>query len=77
MDPTQLLNADFSGITEAQKEAVMSLSGQQYQHTWQFSNALSDFSPEWKLRPDTTINKTYNKRLRREMAYLIRTLDTK
>ena len=55
----------------------MSLSGQQYQHTWQFSNALSDFSPEWKLRPDTTINKTYNKRLRREMAYLIRTLDTK
>ncbi len=77
VDPSRLLNADFGDITQAQIEAVMSLSGQQYQHTWQFADALSDFSPEWKLRPDTTINKTYNKRLRREMAYLIRILDTK
>ena len=39
VDPTLLLNTDFSGITPAQKEAVLSLSGKRYQHSWQLSDA--------------------------------------
>jgi hypothetical protein len=72
-----LVDADFSKITVAQKEAILSLSGKRYQHTWQLSEALSDFSPEWKQRPNITLNKTYNKRLRGELAYLIRILQSK
>jgi PiT family inorganic phosphate transporter len=77
VDPEMLVDADFSKITIAQKEAILSLSGKRYQHTWQLSEALSDFSPEWKQRPNITLNKTYNKRLRGELAYLIRILQSK
>ena len=75
IDTTRILNADFGTITPTQIKAVLALSGKQYQHAWQFSEALSELSAEWKLHPDTIINKTYNKRLRREIAYLIRILE--
>ncbi len=63
-------DVDKHWLTPGQLDAVRSLEGQRFEHLWLFKAALAKVSDEWKLRPDTTVNKMTNKELKKKIAYL-------
>lgn len=70
-------DVDTHWLTPGQVTALRSLKGQRYDHFWRFKLALADASPEWKLLPDTTVNKQTNKELKKKLSYLGRLFKVK
>jgi PiT family inorganic phosphate transporter len=63
---------DTLWLTPGQMAALRSLSGQRYEHAWQFHQALADASDEWRKRPSATVNKIWNKERSKKLSYLDR-----
>ncbi len=61
---------DSHWLTSGQMEAVRSLTDRQFNHQWKFNRALAEASAEWKLLPDTTVNKLTNKEMKKKLKYL-------
>ncbi len=57
-------------MTPGQLAALRTLNGQRFNHLWRFNAALANTSEEWKLKPDTTVNKLTNKEMKKKLAYL-------
>jgi PiT family inorganic phosphate transporter len=71
----KLYRYDFSRLSEARRTVLQQLAGQQYQYAWELAEALSALSPNWARRPGTAANRSYNKRLDEDLAYLVRTFE--
>ena len=63
-------DVDTHWLTTEQLEALRSLTGQRFEHAWQFNQALADASPEWRLKPHATVYKQANKELEKKLDYL-------
>jgi len=63
-------DVDKHWLSPGQVEAMRSLTGQRFDHFWRLKAALGNASEEWKLKPDTTVNKQTNKDLKKKLAYL-------
>jgi len=63
---------DTQWFSTEQLTALRSLSGQQFSHAWQFHQALAEASEQWRLRPAATVNKVWNKELKKKLSYLDR-----
>jgi PiT family inorganic phosphate transporter len=65
-------DVDSHWLTSGQMAALRALSGQRYEHVWQFHQALADRSEEWMVRPPATVNMIWNKDLKKKLAFLDR-----
>ncbi len=63
-------DVDVHWLTSGQLEALRSLQGQHFDHLWRLKLALAEASDEWRLKPETTVNKQINKELKKKLAYL-------
>jgi len=61
---------DTHWLTSGQMAALWSLAGQDYEHAWQFRQALEAESEEWRERPRSTVNKIWNKELGKKWSFL-------
>jgi len=61
---------DTHWLTGGQVLALRSLKGLRFDHFWRLKLALANASDEWKLQPDTTVNKLTNKELKKKLSYL-------
>ncbi len=50
-------------LSDAQAQAVRELQKETFHYRWEFLKALESRSDEWRLKPDTRLNKPYNKAL--------------
>jgi len=55
---------------------LQQLVGQQYQYAWELAEALEALSPQWVMLPDMPENRSFNKRLENDFAYLVRTFES-
>ena len=73
VDPALIASeVDQQWLTPGQLAALRSLSGQRYEHAWQFHQALAIASDEWRERPSATANKIWNKERSKKLSYLDR-----
>jgi PiT family inorganic phosphate transporter len=72
IDLARLEALDQSWLTPAQVDAVRRLVGVRFDHPWQLAEALARYSAEWKYKQASTVNKLYNKEIRRKVEYLTR-----
>jgi PiT family inorganic phosphate transporter len=68
---------DYRWYSKEQVRAVFRLHGRRYRHIWQFEDALTSLSEQWRLRPRSTKNKIYNKELRVKIARLVELFEDK
>ncbi|MGD9899913.1 MAG: inorganic phosphate transporter [Calditrichaceae bacterium] len=72
IDPLTLnKKLDRNLFSDAQIEALKRLEGERYRYKWQFIDALENQTDEWRLKPDSRINKEYNKSQLNARQYLI------
>lgn len=71
----QMESIDQNWLTPEQFAAVKQLAGFRFDHVWQLRRALSNLSPEWRFKENTTVNKLHNKELERKIDYLVRTFE--
>ncbi|MEE8534007.1 MAG: inorganic phosphate transporter [Alphaproteobacteria bacterium] len=64
-------------LSPAQRHAVRSLVGRSFPHRWMLDEALAEATEAWAPRPDTTVNKLYNRGLdeRRRAVYNVFRVD--
>ena len=48
-------------------EALRSLNDKTFTYRWELVQALADGTPEWKLKPNTVLNKPYNKEIQKDL----------
>ena len=77
IDPDKFVRMDPEWLSQAQIAAVEALSGKSYDYKWAAADALADQSPEWKTKPDTKVNKMYNKAVSNKLAFIYRTFAVK
>ena len=63
---------DSRWLTSGQMSALRALSGQRYEYAWQFHRALAERSQDWTARPPATVNKIWNKELKKKLSFLDR-----
>jgi PiT family inorganic phosphate transporter len=61
IDPARLDKLDELPLDDSQKDAVRRLAGQSFDYPWMLAEALSKQSPAWRIRPETTVNKLFNR----------------
>jgi len=61
IDPARLDKLDELPLDDSQKAAVRRLAGQSFDYPWMLADALSKQSPAWRIRPETTVNKIFNR----------------
>ena len=66
---------DQAWLTSGQFDALKQLVGVRFDHIWQLQQALANFSPDWRYKEDTKVNKLHNKELRRKIDYLVRVFE--
>jgi PiT family inorganic phosphate transporter len=73
IDPAVIAgDVDSHWLTSGQMSALRALSGQRYEHAWQFHQALAAGSDDWRVRPPSTVNKIWNKELKKKLSFLDR-----
>ncbi len=70
IDAGKIETLDRAWFTPAQIAALERLSGRAYQHAWELAADLENASPEWKLLPQTTVNKLDNKQRLRKLSFV-------
>jgi PiT family inorganic phosphate transporter len=70
---SKLSRYDFSRLSGVQRMALQQLVGQRYRYAWELAEALSALSPQWRRRPAIAVNRSFNKHLDKDLAYLVRT----
>jgi hypothetical protein len=66
------MTVDIEWLDLDQMRALRPLSGQSFDHAWQFEKALGDLSPLWRPRPDTALNRSWNENLAMRLGRLER-----
>jgi len=69
--PQRLGRVDLGLLTVRQVRALQDLSGRAFNYAWEFEDALVDGSPAWAPLPDTRENYLANKRLARNLEYVL------
>jgi len=59
-------------LSEKQRRAVRQLKGQSFDYKWHLAEVLASIEPEWRMPPNTKVNKAHNKRIQSDLAYLYR-----
>jgi inorganic phosphate transporter, PiT family len=77
IDPAKFEKMDPEWLSENQITAVRGLSGKSFDNKWGVADALATQSPEWKTKPDTKVNKMYNKAVKNKLAFVYRTFAVK
>ena len=73
VDPALIASdIDKHWFTADQRAALRSLSGRQFDHFWQLTQALAEASDEWRPKPRATVNKIANMDLSKKQDYLER-----
>ncbi len=67
---------DPQWLTQEQTGALVRLAGQHFSHRWALAEALAELEEQWRLRPDTLVNKAYNKELQRKLDWAYRNFST-
>jgi len=71
----QVMQVRLNGkwLTDGQLKAILGLSGRVFTHKWMAAEALAQQSDEWRLLPETILNKAHNKRIKEKLGYVFRT----
>lgn len=64
---------DSELFTDAQKEALIKLGGKSYIYKWKLISKLAAITSEWQLKPESILNKQFNKDLKSKQEYVINT----
>ena len=62
---------DREWLSRAQIDAIEALAGNAYAHAWQLDRALAERSPQWAKKDGSAANKRYNRRLERQLGYVL------
>ena len=73
LDAGKIDELDKEYLGEAQARAVVELEGRTYTHKWQLQEALIAQTETWKKKPQTKLNKAYNKKIGAKLDYLYNT----
>ena len=63
IDAAKLARLGKGALSDGQRAAVTRLAGQSFDHNWMLDDALARENAEWQARPDTTVNKLFNRAL--------------
>lgn len=66
------LELDTDWLALDQVRAVRSLAGRRFEHDWQLQDALAIASPLWRPRPESALNRLWNRELRQKQQYVER-----
>jgi len=69
----RILRLNGKWLTDGQLKAILGLSGRVFTHKWMAAEALAQQSDEWRLLPETILNKAHNKRIKEKLGYVFRT----
>ena len=47
------------------------LGQRSYRHRWAFFEDLARLSDDWRLRPDTPLNKPHNRQVQRDLDFVL------
>lgn len=75
VSPELVESPEFDWLGEDALAALRQLSGQRFATKWALAEALAELDEHWRPRPDTIINKTYNKDLQARLDFLYRAFD--
>ena len=75
VDKTDTYRIEEGRLSPRQIEAIEELVGARFRYRWAFADALAAHTDEWAYRPDSPLNKKYNKRLRRQFEYVFHHFD--
>ena len=73
VDERTLNQFDFGRLSFAQHEALKQLAGRHFTYAWQLEEALAEYTPDWKKRPNNKVNRSFNKKLDADIQFLLRT----
>ena len=62
----KLPKLDKTGLSGEQRAPIWELVGYEFRHSWMLDDLLTEKSPAWQPRPDTKVNKLYNRRLQQQ-----------
>ena len=72
LGPGRFAAIDPQWLTREQIEALAQFAGQRFSHRWALAEALARLDEQWRPRPDTLVNKAYNKELQRKLDWVYR-----
>ena len=75
IDDAQIFRIEEGRLSPRQIEALEELAGAHFRYRWAFAEALAAHTDEWAYLPDSPLNKSYNKTLRRQIEYVFRHFD--
>ncbi len=73
IEPEKIDTLDANWLTPSQITALRELSGRTFRYKWRLAGALARRSDEWKLKPDSKLNKLYNSEIEKKLDYIYRT----
>ena len=73
MDSSKIGKFSDGWLTSGQIEALRQLSGMEFTQKWRIAEALAARNDEWKLLPETKVNKLHNKDIRERLDVIFRT----
>jgi len=71
IDARKFAHLDDALLSDGQRNAVVRLAGRRFTHKWMLDDALAKESRDWQPRPDTKVNKLFNRGLndQRQVLY--------
>ena len=75
IDEARIYRIQEGRLSPLQIEAIEELAGSRFRYRWAFAEALAAHTDEWAYLPDSPLNKTHNKQLRRQLEYAFRHFD--
>ncbi|MDD3050989.1 MAG: inorganic phosphate transporter [Candidatus Cloacimonetes bacterium] len=72
IDRNLFAKVDRYYISASQMNSLYLVSGKRFDYRWEFRDALAKYSDAWEYKPDSPINKRYNKELKKKLDYLFR-----
>ena len=73
---TKINGLDEKYLSAEQVRAVARLADRSFRHRWQLYDALVAQTAAWKMKPETKLNKAFNKKLSAQLDYLYNTFHT-
>lgn len=71
----KLSRLDFSRLSFSQHHALNQLAGREFRYAWELEDALAAYTREWKKLPGNKINRSFNKKLEADIAFLVRVFE--
>ena len=70
--PGKIDNKSLGWLGKERAAALQRLSRKTFKYKWQITEALAKESDAWKPKPDTKVNKVYNKNLKKKLSFVYR-----